>query len=91
MAGLLDNITEPRLKAADGEIEMNGLQRSIRVRYGGTTCTVLPTISSNYASCNPTKNIHNGVAASFFPAQVSSAHLARVVEFSIFAEAERLV
>ena len=26
--GLLDNITEPRLKAADGEIEMNGLQRA---------------------------------------------------------------
>ena len=34
---------------------------------------------------------HNGVAASFFPAQVRSAHLARDVEFSIFAEAERLV
>ena len=28
VAGLLDNITEPRLKAADGEIEMNGLQRA---------------------------------------------------------------
>ena len=56
-SSLLDNITEPRLKAADGEIEMNGLQRSIRVRHGGTTCTVLPTISSNYAICNPTKNI----------------------------------
>ena len=34
---------------------------------------------------------HNVVAASFFPAQVSSVHLARDVKFSIFAEAERLV
>ena len=35
--------------------------------------------------------VHNGVAASFFPAQVSSIQFARDVEFSIFAEAERLV
>ena len=34
---------------------------------------------------------HNVVAASFFPAQVSSIQLARDIEFSIFAEAERLV
>ena len=33
--------------------------------------------------------LHNGVAASFFPAQVSSIQLARDIEFSIFAEAER--
>ena len=31
------------------------------------------------------------MAASFFPAQVSSIQFARDVEFSIFAEAERLV
>ena len=35
--------------------------------------------------------IHNVVAASFFPAQVSSIQLARDIEFSIFAEVERLV
>ena len=34
---------------------------------------------------------HNVVAASFFPAQVSSIQLARDIEFSIFAEVERLV
>ena len=34
--------------------------------------------------------IHNGVAASFFPAQVSSIQFARDVKLSIFAEeAER--
>ena len=35
--------------------------------------------------------MHNVVAASFFPVQVSSIHLARDIEFSIFAEVERLV
>ena len=34
---------------------------------------------------------HNGVAASFFPAHLSSIQFARDVKFSIFAEAERLV
>ena len=34
---------------------------------------------------------HNVVAASFFPALVSSIQFARDVEFSTFAEAERLV
>ena len=37
------------------------------------------------------KALHNAVAASFFPALVSSIQFARDVEFSIFSEAERLV
>ena len=39
----------------------------------------------------PACTVHNGVAASFFPEQVRSIQFARDVEFSIFAEAERLV
>ena len=39
----------------------------------------------------PVEVRHNVVAASFFPAQVSSIQLARDIEFSIFAEVERLV
>ena len=39
----------------------------------------------------PADSCHNAVAASFFPALVSSIQFARDVEISIFSEAERLV
>ena len=59
----------------------------VRYRYGGTSGQWRITALSwpAYIMC------HNAVAASFFPALVSSIQFARDVEFSIFSEAERLV
>ena len=79
--------------------EIRDIQSQIRQEEGRDLKTKIEKLkldlqmlqNENSEMLKTLKGKHNGVAASFFPAQVSSAHLARDVEFSIFAEEESLV